>query len=410
MGLQEDEACCLEGCLRHRLNDCVRMKTSLQADNRVVQRSWMVWVSSIAIFTMLGIALSVQTYYFNRSDGMHPVFLNILKRGLVSFWTYALLTPLVLWLCWRYPIERRRFFSRLLLHIVASLLFTAVNVSANVVLFPFKDGGKTMTRSKAWQSVFLYFLFDNTVNTYAPIAIVGHLMLYYRRFRERELRSAQLEGKLAQAQLSMLKMQLHPHFLFNTLHAISALTRDNPLAAEDMLARLSELLRQTLDSNAEQEVPLRAELDFLGRYLDIEQVRFADRLKVDIKPAQETLDALVPNMFLQPLVENALRHGIGRKTDGGLLEIRAWRDGDDCCVSVQDSGPGFVLVPRTGVNIEPAEGIGLSNTRSRLEHLYPGNHRLQLANASGSGAVVTIRIPFRTLTAGETPADEAIHI
>jgi two-component system LytT family sensor kinase len=372
--------------------------TTTQQTNKIVQRPWMIWVSSIAVFTVLGVALSVQTYYFSRSEGMHPVFLNILKRGLISFWIYALLTPLVLWLCWRYPIERRRFFSRLFLHVAASLLFTAVNVSVTLSFFPYQEGGKTVAvSSKAWRIMFLYFVFDNTVNTYAPIAFLGHLMLYYRRFRERELRSAQLEGKLAQAQLSMLKMQLHPHFLFNTLHAISALTRDNPLAAEDMLARLSELLRQTLDSDTDQEVPLRAELDFLGRYLEIEQVRFADRLQVSIEPAPETLDALVPNMFLQPLVENALRHGIANKAQGGRLEIRAWREGNDCFVSVHDSGPGFVAGTHGGTPTDPVEGIGLSNTRSRLEHLYPGNHCLYLSNAPDGGALVTIKLPFRAL-------------
>ncbi len=383
------------------------MTTDLQADSKMAKHPWKIWVYSIAIFTVLGIALSLQTYYLNRSEGLHPVFLKILQRGLVSFWTYGLLTPPVLWLCWRYPIERRRFFSRLFMHVAASLLFTAINASVNVSIFPIRESGKALpVSSKAWQSMFLFFVFDNTVNTYVPIAFLGHLMLYYRRFRERELRSAQLEGKLARAQLSVLKMQLHPHFLFNTLNSVSALARDNPKAAEDMLARLSDLLRQTLDTETEPEVPLRAELDFLGRYLDIEQVRFADRLKVSIVPSPEALDALVPNMFLQPLVENALHHGIAHKAQGGCLEIRAWREGTDCCVSVQDSGPGF----RIGTNTDLEEGIGLSNTRSRLEHLYPGNYGLRLDNAPGGGALVTLRIPFRTQISREEPADEAIHI
>jgi LytS/YehU family sensor histidine kinase len=232
------------------------------------------------------------------------------------------------------------------------------------------------------------------------------MMLSYRDLRERELRSAQLEGKLAKAQLSMLKMQLQPHFLFNTLNAVSALTRDHPEAAEDMLVRLSDLLRRTLDNDAEQEVPLRAELEFLGQYLEIEQVRFADRLKVDLNPDPETLDALVPNMFLQPLVENALRHGIGRKAQGGRLEMRAWREDSDLLVSVQDSGPGFPSSPGTPME----EGIGLTNTRSRLQHLHPGNHQIKFTNARDGGAVVTLRIPFRTVAPSQTPSDEAIDI
>lgn len=375
--------------------------------DRVVQKPWRVWVYTFVLYTVLAIVLATQMFYTERLDGSHPQFLDLIKRGLASFWIYAALTPPVLWLCWRYPIQRNKYFlSRIVLHLVASLAFTAIHVSVRIAVYPIRFNGVVQpVTPKLWRTMYLYFAFDNIVNLYAMIAILGHLMLNYRDLRVRELRSAQLEGKLARAQLSMLKMQLQPHFLFNTLHTVSALTRDNPDAAEDMLARLSDLLRQTLDNDTAQEVPLRAELDFLGRYLDIEQVRFADRLAVKIDLAPDTLDALVPNMVLQPLVENALRHGIGRKAQGGHLEIRSRREGGICMLSVQDSGPGF----QQG-NGHMAEGIGLSNTRSRLEHLHPGKHELRLENVPEGGALVTLRIPFRTQVADEIPADEAIHI
>jgi sensor histidine kinase YesM len=374
--------------------------------NKVVQRTWLLWAWSFGINTALVLVLSVQNYYLGRSEGSHPHFWQILFRGLISFWIYAALTPPVLWLCWNYPIQRKRFFSRLVLHFAASLLFTITHVSLLIMVYP-RMGGKIVAVTPAlWKTMFLYFAFDNIVNTYAMIAFLGHMMLSYHELRARELRSAQLEGKLAKAQLSMLKMQLQPHFLFNTLNAVSALTRDHPEAAEDMLVRLSDLLRRTLDNDAEQEVPLRAELEFLGQYLEIEQVRFADRLKVRLEPDAETLDALVPNMFLQPLVENALRHGIGRKAQGGSLEMRSWRDADDLMVSVSDTGPGFPV----GGGASVSEGIGLSNTRSRLQHLHPGKHRISFANAPGGGAVVTLRIPFRTQPTANAPADEAIEI
>jgi two-component system LytT family sensor kinase len=375
--------------------------------NKLVQRTWLIWAWTFGIYTALAVVLAVQDYYLARSEGSHPAFLQLLVRGTVDFWIYALLTPPVLWLCWNYPIRRKRLYSRLLLHFAASLLFTALHVSLRIVTYPVHMEGKVVPVSAAlWRSLFLYFAFDNIVNLYAMIAIFAHMMLSYRDLRERELRSAQLEGKLAKAQLSMLKMQLQPHFLFNTLNAVSALTRDHPEAAEDMLVRLSDLLRRTLDNDAEQEVPLRAELEFLGQYLEIEQVRFADRLKVDLNPDPETLDALVPNMFLQPLVENALRHGIGQKAQGGRLEMRSWREASDLLVSVQDSGPGF----SSDVSTPIEEGIGLSNTRSRLQHLHPGNHQIKFTNAPGGGAVVTLRIPFRTVVSTVTPADEAIDI
>jgi two-component system LytT family sensor kinase len=374
--------------------------------NKVVQRTWLLWAWSFGINTALVLVLSAQDYYLGRSEGSHPNFWRILLAGLVSFWIYAALTPPVLWLCWNYPIQRKRFFSRLSLHFAASLLFTIIHVTLRILIYP-RIGAKVIAVTPAvWKTMFLYFAFDNIVNTYAMIAFLGHMMLSYHELRARELRSAQLEGKLAKAQLSMLKMQLQPHFLFNTLNAVSALTRDHPEAAEDMLVRLSDLLRRTLDNDAEQEVPLRAELEFLGQYLEIEQVRFADRLKVDLNPDPETLDALVPNMFLQPLVENALRHGIGRKAQGGRLEMRAWREESDLLVSVQDSGPGFPSDARTPME----EGIGLTNTRSRLQHLHPGNHQIKFTNAQGGGAVVTLRIPFRTVVPMQTPSDEAIDI
>jgi two-component system LytT family sensor kinase len=374
--------------------------------NKVVQKTWLLWAWSFGINTALVLVFSVQDYYLGRSEGSHPNFWRILLPGLVSFWIYAALTPPVLWLCWNYPIQRKRFFSRLSLHFAASLLFTIVHVTLRILIYP-RIGAKVIGLTPAvWKMMFLYFAFDNIVNTYAMIAFLGHMMLSYHELRARELRSAQLEGKLAKAQLSMLKMQLQPHFLFNTLNAVSALTRDHPEAAEDMLVRLSDLLRRTLDNDAEQEVPLRAELEFLGQYLEIEQVRFADRLKIDLNPDPETLDALVPNMFLQPLVENALRHGIGRKAQGGRLQMRSWREDSDLLVSVQDSGPGFPSDAKTPME----EGIGLTNTRSRLQHLHPGNHQIKFTNARDGGALVTLRIPFRTVAPGQIPSDEAIEI
>ena len=382
------------------------MSTSRQT-NRVVQRTWLIWAWSFAINTALGAMEAVQMYYSGISEGGHPDFRDNLIRALLSFWIYAAMTPPVLCLCWRYPIQRKRFVPHLALHTVASFVFTAIHVSLRIALYPIRSAGHIVPVSPAlWRSLFLYMVFDNIVNTYAMIAILGHMMLYFHDLRQRELRSAQLEGKLAKAQLSMLKMQIQPHFLFNTLNAVSALTRDNPRGAEDMLVRLSDLLRQTLNNDADQEVPLRAELEFLGRYLEIEQIRFADRLSVHLNPSAEALDALVPNMFLQPLVENALRHGIGRKAQGGRLEMRAWREIGDLVVSVQDSGPGFPV----GADAPMEEGIGLTNTRSRLQHLHPGNHQIILTNAPNGGAVVTLRMPFRTQVVSETPADEAIDI
>jgi two-component system LytT family sensor kinase len=190
--------------------------------------------------------------------------------------------------------------------------------------------------------------------------------------------------------LQALKMQLHPHFLFNTLHAISALMDDDVKGARRMIARLSELLRLTLESVGQQEVSLRQELDALERYLEIEQIRFQDRLTVRLAVAPETLGASVPNLVLQPIVENAIRHGIAPRSSAGRIEIRAERQDGMIELQVIDDGPG--LSPG---GEEFKEGIGLTNTRARLRQLYGDGHRIEIKDADGGGLAVKLSIPFR---------------
>jgi LytS/YehU family sensor histidine kinase len=219
---------------------------------------------------------------------------------------------------------------------------------------------------------------------------VSHGIEYYRRFRERELRASQLETRLAAARLEALRAQLQPHFLFNTLHAISALMNRDVEAAERMLARLSDLLRLTLDSAGEPMVPLKRELEFLAGYLEIEQTRFADRLTVQMNVEPDALDAPVPSLLLQPLVENAVRHGIAPRATPGRIEIRARRADGALHIEIEDNGRGL---PR-----EMREGLGLSNTRARLEQLYGPAHRFELraAKGDGSGTLVQLVLPMQS--------------
>jgi LytS/YehU family sensor histidine kinase len=196
---------------------------------------------------------------------------------------------------------------------------------------------------------------------------------------------------LAQAELQNLKMQLHPHFLFNTLHAISVLMQEDVTAANRMLVRLSELLRLTLENAGTQETALRQELEFLRLYLEIEQTRFQDRLAVKIEVDPAALDARVPSLILQPLVENALRHGIARNPGAGVIEIRAHRESELLRLEVRDNGPGL--------RAEVEEGVGLSNTRARLAQLYGGAARFEINNAADGGALATALLPFRLASA-----------
>jgi LytS/YehU family sensor histidine kinase len=236
-----------------------------------------------------------------------------------------------------------------------------------------------------------FFLFDFFV--YWAILGVGYAFDYRERYREREAQAAALKAQLAEAQLESLKMQLHPHFLFNTLHTIAGLVRSNERRpAVDMIAGLSDLLRHALESADEQEVPLREEVKFIELYLDIQRIRFSDRLTVRIDVAPDALDALVPNLILQPLVENAIRHGVALDESAGSIVIDAYRTQETLHLRVCDDGPGL----QSGWRMEESEGIGLANTSERLKHLYGSAHRFDLSNGTHGGMTAALAIPFRT--------------
>jgi LytS/YehU family sensor histidine kinase len=224
---------------------------------------------------------------------------------------------------------------------------------------------------------------------YWGIVIGQHAFAYYQKFHERELHAAELETRLTQARLQALQMQLNPHFLFNTLNAISSLMHKDVEAADRMIVQLSDLLRYALESTEAQEVPLRQELDFLDRYLDIQRARFGERLVICHEVEAETLTARVPNLVLQPLVENAIQHGLEPRARAGQIVLRARRRDEALEVEVQDNGVGLAN------GATPTEGIGLSNTRARLEQLYGSRQRLDFLDAPGGGLVVRIRIPWR---------------
>jgi sensor histidine kinase YesM len=217
-----------------------------------------------------------------------------------------------------------------------------------------------------------------------------------RRLREHErestrlaLQAAQLETRLARAQLDSLKMQLQPHFLFNTLHSVSALIHQDDEAADLMIARLSDFLRLVIEHAGAQEVVLVEELEFLRRYLEIQQVRFQERMRVSVDAAPDTLDAMVPNLVLQPLVENAIRHAVESRAAGGRVQVVARREGGVLRLTVRDDGPGLGAGPI-------GAGLGIPNTQARLEHLYGGGQSLEIENHPEGGVVVTVTLPFRT--------------
>lgn len=234
--------------------------------------------------------------------------------------------------------------------------------------------------------------FHIAVLTYFLIAMISYAIQFYRHYREEQERRARMETRLAQAQLNALKMQLQPHFLFNTLNAITALIHSDPDTADRITARLGELLRITLENEGVHEVRVSKELEFTEKYLDIQRARFQDRLAVNIDAPADISNALVPNLILQPLVENAIRHGVSEQTGPGRIDIRIKKTGDQLQIEVADNGPGL---PETTAR-QKGSGVGLANTRDRLAQLYGETQQLDLQSRSEGGVCVRIAIPYHT--------------
>ena len=324
--------------------------------------------------------------------------------NLVILNLWALATPAILRLVQRYPVAGRQAAPHAMLHLGAAL---AVSVCTTLAYFglrgPFEAFlGNPYDAVAEFKVLQIRTLFLDTI-FYTAVAAVLHALDYRQQYLDRELRAAQLEGQLATAQVAALRMQLNPHFLFNTLHAISSLMDDDVRSARRMLVDLSDLLRLSLDSVGEQEVPLEQELTFLDRYLQIERVRFGDRLTVEIDVDENALDAFVPNLILQPLVENALKHAVAPYAGPGHIAIRARRDGSTIRLSVADDGPGLPTPPASGDGAPARGGLGLRNTRERLERLYGDNHHLSLRSRPGHGLTILLILPFHT-TPTLTPA------
>ena len=298
---------------------------------------------------------------------------------------FAVLSIPVIWLSRRFHLDRSRWRQNALIHLACSAVFS---LACLVVRAGVKVGMGADTFAHAFNPLFLR-MFPFNLPVYWVIVAVCYGLDYYRAYHERELRTSELEARLAQAKLQALRMQINPHFLFNSLNSISALMHKDVEAADATLIRLSDLLRHALDSADTHEVALREELAFLERYLEIERTRFGPRLKVELDIAPDTLDALVPNLALQPLVENAIKHGIEPRARPGLIQLRARREDSLLALQVQDNGVGL---PQDE-SVE--EGVGLSNTRARLQQLYGDTHQFSLANAAGGGLLVRVTIPYR---------------
>jgi two-component system, LytTR family, sensor kinase len=357
----------------------------------LLSRRSLQWALYFAIWTVIGLAFAGQLYLTQAEIGRPVDWRFALSRNLIDWYVFAILAIPVVWLASRIPLELGDWRRRLTIHLVASIVFSLVWMVVRALLAAVAESSPERAPVGFW-TAFTYALvatFFFNVLIYWVVVSVAHTLRFYRRDREREVRTAELETRLARARLQALQMQLNPHFLFNTLHAISSLMHTDVDAADRMLVRLSELLRYALESTEEHEVPLHRELDFLDRYIEIEQTRFGARLTIEKKIAPETLDALLPNLLLQPIIENAIQHGIEPHARAGRITLRSVRDGNALRIEVRDNGSGL---PEGKLQ----EGVGLSNSRARLQQLYGEASQFQLTNAPDGGLAVTIVVPWRT--------------
>jgi len=319
---------------------------------------------------------------------------HVLRAELVYALLWILLTLAVIRLDRRFPLDAGSWRTSFLIHLGASIVVSALHPPAMVGIIRWLGWGRDSSQP-FWDVVKLSIVGSFHVNLtfYWGILGVRYILGNYHKYRERELQASQLEARLAQSQLQVLKMQLQPHFLFNTLNTISVLMTEDTAAANRTLVRLSDLLRITLDNASSQETSLKQEMDFLQGYLEIERTRYQDRLnvQVDIEPA--AWDAQVPTFLLQPLVENSIRHGISPHAREGRVEIRARREGESLFLEVRDNGDGWA----ENRPEPPPGGVGIATTRARLHQLYGAAHRFEFGNVPEGGARVTVVLPFRTV-------------
>ncbi len=366
----------------------------LTAEMPIAARETMRWtwrgiLLLFAAWTGFGIFGANEWYVFIRvTEGRSALWWNLLKLTLPGCWLYALMTVGLVWLVRAWPITRRTWLKRLPVYVVLGLASTFADVLLDYWLQPWV---RPRPRSSFWALYISQFEFNFAI--FAVVTAIRHAVGYYHQAKERQVRTAQLETQLTRAQLQVLKMQLQPHFLFNTLGAISELVHQDANRADRVIARLGDLLRSTIDNVHSHEVPLAQELDFVEAYLEIQRARFGDRLVVCTEIAPDVLTALVPSLVLQPLIENAIIHGTSARAGTGRIDLRARRAGSQLEVRIDDNGPG---VRAQAAKLAPTrEGIGLSNTRARLRQLYGNQQRFSLSNRSEGGASVLLVIPLR---------------
>ena len=358
--------------------------------SRRLVRYGLIW----GVWTIVTLFFTSQVYIANAASSEPRKFgyVRELLGQASACYLWALVTPLVLWLSHRYCIQRHNWLRRAAFHFVFSVILSSVLLALHwIALMVIFERTSYITPFLIFR--FAYINLEKFLLVYWTMLLMSHAFSYYNSYRKGELKASELRTQLVQSQLEALKMQVHPHFLFNTLHSISALLSKDTEAARRMITRLGDFLRLTLENSGSMEVTLQQEIEFLNGYLEIERIRFQDRLTTDIRVDPEVLDVRVPNLILQPIVENAMRHAIGNSTSGRVEVTAAPRNGL-VRIEVKDNGPGIdaerILDSRRG------KGLGLANTQARLAGIYGTAARFEMLNNPTGGLVVALEIPRQT--------------
>lgn len=343
------------------------------------------------MWTIVALFFSSQVFMMYYSERQPIPYARAFLVQASACYLWALATPLVLWLARRFRIDRQNWLRKVVLHFLFSLALISALISLHFVVYMLLSGrASSITPLRLFG--YLYPNLDRWLLVYWFIFLMSHAFNYYNSYRKGELKASQLRTQLVQSQLEALKMQVQPHFLFNTLHSISALLSKDTEGARKMITRLGDFLRLTLENSGSMEVTLKQEIEFLNGYLEIERIRFQDRLTTEIKIDPEMLDVRVPNLILQPIVENAMRHAIGN-SHAGHVEISAFPNNGALHIEVKDNGPGLIA-DRT-CEARRGKGLGLANTQARLVGLYGTAASFEMTNRDSGGLIVSIEIPRR---------------
>jgi two-component system LytT family sensor kinase len=358
-----------------------------------------------ALWSAVVILFALQWYSFDVLHGHPGPLITYFRWNMEQWYTWLLLSPLVLWLAAKRPIDPRHPQRALLLHLLASVFFALVAVALQSVISRFVEPGI----HPILENMAFIISKDLAIGilTYWGLTALAQTLHFYKENSNRQIRESQLERQLAQAQLKVLQMQLHPHFLFNTLHAIGTLVYEDPKSAEQMLLNLGSLLRVFLEQEAAQKISLRRELHLVDLYLSIQKIRFQDRLSVRSAIDPETLDCAIPSLLLQPLVENAIVHGIAKNPGSDEIEISSSHQRDRLLIKISNTNstlPDEVHPDGRGW------GVGLSNTMQRLAQTYDGEAKLSIHARSPRGVVCEISAPFAKSSSELTAAEELLAL